>query len=83
MDYEHIELEEAKRQLALSKLQDMLLEEIEMYLSEMKSIAEYATSNELSAEGSDRLNGRMKEMQKSIQALETRLLLSKQSTILQ
>ncbi len=64
------ELEIAKKQLALCKQQDRLLEKIEMKLHVMKKIAQYAAEHELTLEEKTRQNKELEEHQSIIKGLE-------------
>ncbi len=64
------EVEITKQQLALCKLQDRLLEKIEMKLHAMKKIAQYAAEHERTLEERTRQNKVLEEHQSIIKDLE-------------
>lgn len=82
-DFKDTDLNELKQQLALTRLQDKILEDIENQLSEIKEIAEYAAGHQLTVDESARFNERIQQHQKTITALEEQLLQTKAPTELQ
>ncbi|MED4139339.1 hypothetical protein P4652_14030 [Priestia megaterium] len=62
-----------EQQLEWCKEQDRILEEIEMKLHEMKKVAEYAFSHELTSLQTDQLNGQLKELESDVHFLEKQL----------
>ncbi|WOV85023.1 hypothetical protein PGH26_03585 [Sporosarcina jeotgali] len=64
------ELEIAKQQMVLCKLQDRLLEKIEIRLHAMKKIARYASEHELTLVERTQQNKELEEHQSIIKGLE-------------
>jgi polyhydroxyalkanoate synthesis regulator phasin len=60
-------------QLRWCKERNYILEEIEIRLYEMKSIAEYAAEQELSSVEIESLNGQLNELKNEVFALEKQL----------
>lgn len=64
------ELEIVKQQLAKCKMQDRLLEKIEMRLHAMKKIAQYVAKHDLTLEERARQNKQLEEHRAVIRGLE-------------
>jgi len=62
-----------EKQLEWCKKQDLILQEIELKLYEMKEIAEYARDFEKNAKELKTLNIRINELKKEVHALESQL----------
>jgi len=69
------EIERLKQQLEQVKLQDQILEEIEIKLNQMKIIAQYAADHTLSDKKHAQLNIKIQDYQSTIKELESRLVL--------
>jgi len=69
------EIERLKLQLEQVKLQDQILEEIEIKLNQMKIIAQYAKDYTLSDKKLAQLNKKIRDYQGIIKELESKLVL--------
>jgi len=69
------EIERLKLQLEQVKLQDQILEEIEIKLNRMKIIAQYAKDYTLSKKKLAQLNKKIQDYQGIIKELESKLVL--------
>ncbi|MFD1926882.1 hypothetical protein ACFSFY_02175 [Sporosarcina siberiensis] len=69
-DHSEDEIEILKQQLELIKKKDRVLEEIEIRLHQMKTIAQQAANNDLPMKEREQLNEQIQEHQTVIKTLE-------------
>ncbi|MCI2252999.1 hypothetical protein L2D08_01325 [Domibacillus sp. PGB-M46] len=62
-----------EEQIEWCQEQDLILEEIESKLLEMKEIAEYALKRELTPSEAGKLNGQLNDLKSKIHSLEKKL----------